>query len=689
MGRRTLLAIMLLGVALVMAISLGILRHGRLAILEEFQSVQSKLSQTVTSDLRGHLESFDKDTRLAAALAEKTRSQHNIDVGAQDQVIQAAFVAQVTVVKYYRTIALYSRSGAPPIVAVDPTEDTVHIAPALIAAGASAAKQVLDHQRANLLGPISLGADRFFYLYSAPAGPGEAVVVSVDATMMLQVVGRWQGGTQTMVVVDPNGATWLGCDTPTACRLHLRGTDGERRIGELLRPASSTGRAQREHEEGAPPSLPGRVVIGMGAPMESPLGRWSVALITSAAGIEAHEERLALQLLLTSAAVIATILTLGFFIARQQANAAALQTRLQAAQEIANLRERSERILENVPAGILGVTAEGRLAMANRFFLQRIQKQARLQHAAIGLPGWTLRLFPHIARALSSRRTQILTDRELTEGGSEPRDYDVRIIPLDQPADDVAALVLVEDLSELHDLQRQLVRAEKLVTVGVLSAGIAHEIGTPLTVIRGRAEHLLESAGDGPAAQSLRAIVAQIDHISSTIRQILEFCRTEPIQAGVADVRVCVLKAVKLLEWRFRKRRIAVQQRFPGDLPEIAADPEQFEQMVVNLLTNACDASPEGALIDVVAEVDRSHPNRLRLEVIDHGAGIAPEHVNTVFDPYFTTKKRGEGTGLGLAIVAHIVHLHRGEVTLVSALGDGTTATVLWPIAPKEGAAIA
>ena len=683
MHRRPLLLIMILSVAAVLAISLAVLQDGRTSILRDFQASQAKLAQQASGDLRAYLDSFDRDTRLAAALAERTRGQATIDRSAQDQVIQAAFAAQVTVVEHYRTIALFGAPEAPPIVAIDPTEDPMTVAPALVAASGDVAREVINQRHTVFRGPVTVGV-RSFYFYGAPVGAREAAVVSADAVLMLQVAGRGRGGSQTMIVVDPNHAVWLGCEARRTCRLYVPGSPEQLRVAELMRPvAASRGRSP------APPlalPLPGRAVVGTAPPVSTPLGAWSVALAASAAELDEFQERLMRQTLLTSIAVVVAMLVVGFFIVRQRSNAAALETRLQSAQEIANLRERSERILENVPAGILGVTPDGRLTMTNRFFSERIQPHHSAGNA--GPPAWTRRLRAHVERALASRRTQIVTDPDVGLG-DELRDYDVRIVPLDRPADDVAALVLIEDLSELHDLQRQLVRAEKLVTVGVLSAGIAHELGTPLAVIRGRAEHLLERCADQPTDEALRAIIAQIDHISSTIRRILEFCRTEPMEGGVADAREVTQRAVKLLEWRLAGKQVDVKVRIPAGLPPIAADPKQFEQMMINLLMNAYDASPEGAVIELSGEVDPNHPHRLRLEVIDHGTGIAPEHINAAFDPYFTTKKRGEGTGLGLAIVAHIARLHLAEVSLASTPGAGTTATILWPVAQAEVVALA
>jgi signal transduction histidine kinase len=113
------------------------------------------------------------------------------------------------------------------------------------------------------------------------------------------------------------------------------------------------------------------------------------------------------------------------------------------------------------------------------------------------------------------------------------------------------------------------------------------------------------------------------------------------------------------------------------DLPLLAADPDQLQQVLVNLLLNACDASPRGQSVSLKASA--TGRDEVSIAVVDHGAGIAPEHVNAVFDPFFTTKKRGEGTGLGLTIAAGIVRDHAGQINLSSAPGQGTTLTLIWP----------
>jgi signal transduction histidine kinase len=223
-----------------------------------------------------------------------------------------------------------------------------------------------------------------------------------------------------------------------------------------------------------------------------------------------------------------------------------------------------------------------------------------------------------------------------------------------------------------------LVRAEKLITVGVLSAGIAHEIGSPLAVIRGRAEQVLGHLGEpGPRADDVRVIIKHIDNISSTIRQLLDFSRRQPVAPSAVPLSDALERARALLQWKLEAKKLKLEIEVDEDLPMLAADPDQLQQVIVNLLLNACDASESGR--SVVVKAAPTGKRRVAFSVVDQGCGIAAEHMNAVFDPFFTTKKRGEGTGLGLTIAAGIVRDHAGTIDLESVPGAGTTVTVLWP----------
>jgi len=228
-----------------------------------------------------------------------------------------------------------------------------------------------------------------------------------------------------------------------------------------------------------------------------------------------------------------------------------------------------------------------------------------------------------------------------------------------------------------RDLENQLVRAEKLITVGVLSTEMAHEIGSPLAVIRGRAEQVLREVSGGPRAEDLAVIIKHIDNIASTVRQMLDFARRPANERRSVSLEHALERARELLGWKLEARRITLDVFVDNDLPMLMADPDQLQQVLVNLLLNACDASRPGGRIRLEAQA--APGQMVRIRIVDQGSGIAPEHLQAVFDPFFTTKPRGEGTGLGLPIAASIVRNHGGQIDLASTPDAGTTATVLWP----------
>ncbi len=237
--------------------------------------------------------------------------------------------------------------------------------------------------------------------------------------------------------------------------------------------------------------------------------------------------------------------------------------------------------------------------------------------------------------------------------------------------------------AKAQDLENQLIRADRLITVGVMATEIAHEVGTPLAVVRGRAEQLGRSLDGGAAAEDLAVIIRQVDQISSTLRQLLDFSRRAPLDRRAVPLDLIVERTQQLLQLKLEAGHLQLAVSLSEDLPMLSADPDQLQQVLVNLLLNACDASPPGGRVTLSA---RPAPNDMVLiEIVDHGTGIAPADLESVFDPFFTTKPRGEGTGLGLSITAGIVRNHAGRIELRSAPEEGTTVTVLWPAGPPAG----
>jgi signal transduction histidine kinase len=280
-------------------------------------------------------------------------------------------------------------------------------------------------------------------------------------------------------------------------------------------------------------------------------------------------------------------------------------------------------------------------------------------------------------------RVRSLLGEPLALFGEEGQ-YNIHAVPLEARDPEVRTLLVVEDLSSVRALETQLLRAEKLATVGVLAAGIAHEIGTPLGVVRGRAEYVLSKLGPAHAQSAgVGVIIEQIDMVSRTIRQLLDFSRLQPASVRPVVLAPLVRDVYELLRLEAERRRVRIELDIPEGLPALAANPDQLQQVLVNLTLNACDACGPGGQVRLSAAApDGSSAGAwglVTIRVSDDGCGIPPESLNQVFDPFFTTKKRGQGTGLGLTMVAHVVRNHGGRVELESAPGRGTCITLLWP----------
>lgn len=237
---------------------------------------------------------------------------------------------------------------------------------------------------------------------------------------------------------------------------------------------------------------------------------------------------------------------------------------------------------------------------------------------------------------------------------------------------------ILAETTKKVELERQLQHSEKLAAVGRLAAGLAHEIGTPLNIISGRAEYLLPALSEShPSATSLRIIVEQIQRIRRIIEQLLGYARVTPPHIAPTPLSEVFSSVVSLLDHELAQRGIRIESAIPRTLPNLAADPHLLEQVFVNLLLNAIDAMPDGGKVRMAAE---ARDGLIEVRVEDTGCGIPPESLSRIFDPFFTTKKVGKGTGLGLAVVYGIVQDHGGTIEVKSELGMGTTFLITFPI---------
>ncbi len=231
----------------------------------------------------------------------------------------------------------------------------------------------------------------------------------------------------------------------------------------------------------------------------------------------------------------------------------------------------------------------------------------------------------------------------------------------------------------------RLVRADKLATMGALATGIAHEVSTPLGVILGRAEQLLPRQTDDRSRRAVEAIAAQTERIHVVIRGFLALARGRQAALEHCAPEDLARAAAELVGHRFEKADVALVSDIGSELPSVACDPRLFEQVLVNLLLNACDACAEGGEAGRVTLSVRATPERVVFVVTDNGVGISAGAADRVTEPFFTTKPEGEGTGLGLAIANEIVKHHCGTLSLSPRTdGRGTRASVDLPVASPE-----
>jgi signal transduction histidine kinase len=206
-------------------------------------------------------------------------------------------------------------------------------------------------------------------------------------------------------------------------------------------------------------------------------------------------------------------------------------------------------------------------------------------------------------------------------------------------------------------------------------------------VVRGRAEYIHKKIGaESPHAAGLSVIVEQIDRVSRTLRQLLDFSRLRPGVVQPVEAEGAFQAVRELLQLEFERRELTLDIAVPAGLPPFSADPDQLQQVIINLVFNACDASSPGGHVKLTAFHEQTGGawGTTCFSVEDFGAGIAPEHLTQIFDPFFTTKKRGQGTGLGLTIVDQIVRNHSGRIEVASQVGRGTRLTVHWPSAARS-----
>ncbi|MBX7113210.1 MAG: HAMP domain-containing protein [Myxococcaceae bacterium] len=298
----------------------------------------------------------------------------------------------------------------------------------------------------------------------------------------------------------------------------------------------------------------------------------------------------------------------------------------------------------------------------------------------------------HVRRPLSSLLTAIHSVRagDLTASATESRDelgqiamaFNAMVREL-QTAQRKAA----EETEARHDVEAGLARIDKLVTLGQLSAGLAHEIGSPLQVLNGRARALAARA-DVPAdiRRTAEILAEQSDRITTIVEQLMSFARKKAPHMAPAHLGSAIAKVVELLEPEARRRGVRLSLSVEENLPSVPADAEQAQQVAMNLLTNALRATPKEGQVKVrvaratfSAQAGAAKQPSVSVTIENSGPVIAAQSLERIFEPFFTTWQDAGGTGLGLAVVRTIVTEHGGAVSVISDEINGTIFTAHFP----------
>ena len=373
--------------------------------------------------------------------------------------------------------------------------------------------------------------------------------------------------------------------------------------------------------------------------------------------------------------------TIAGYVAVALDNAQLYSSLEQKALEIARLKDFSENIVESLNVGVLAVDLTGSVESWNTR-MEQLFGVARQEALGSSLDAV---LPAELATEIAARRdeeqiTGIYKQRLHHQG--KTLTLNVSITPLvSKSGDHIGRLLLFDDVTQRERMEEQMSQTEKLTSLGLLAAGVAHEVNTPLAVISNYIQMLAKQMPESdPRHSIIEKIVKQTFRASEIVNNLLNFSRTGAGEAANIDVNKVVEDTLALVSHPLKASQIQVVKNLSQDLPAVRGSANKLQQVFLNLFLNARDAMPSGGILEVRTN---AHNGSVEIEVVDTGAGIPREHIHRIFDPFFTTKASGRGTGLGLSVSYGIIKEHAGKVDVRSAPGKGTSFHVEFPAVRK------
>ena len=344
----------------------------------------------------------------------------------------------------------------------------------------------------------------------------------------------------------------------------------------------------------------------------------------------------------------------------------------------------TQHVVNSMANGLISLNADGEIVTVNR--------QARLMFGlspdedAEGKPFAEILTVHGLDLPAALRQNDMLRECEVigatTAGKTLPLSLSASALTGDA-GERLGAVLLFRDLSEVRALQAQVERAERLASIGRLAAGVAHEIRNPLGSLKGFLQYFQRKLPlDAQDKTYLSVMIQEVDRLNAVVSNLLEFARPKEPTLQECDVTEILRHALTLLAQDAAAKQARIRRDFPDELPLMSLDRDQITQALLNFLLNAIQAIDADGEIRVSASVS-ADSGSMDITIGDTGAGIAPDDLPRIFDPFFSTKK--QGNGLGLAIAHAIIERHRGEISVESEPGRGATFRVRLPRSPQNG----
>ncbi|MDQ3750827.1 MAG: ATP-binding protein, partial [Acidobacteriota bacterium] len=381
--------------------------------------------------------------------------------------------------------------------------------------------------------------------------------------------------------------------------------------------------------------------------------------------------------------------TVSGFVAVAVENSLLYQEQEKRAEELELLKEFNESIVESVNVGLIAVDEGGRITRCNSTFeamldISREQTIGKLVEEIFD-EGFALNL-ENILGKSRWHLTEIRNAYKMLTTNRQGKTLvlNVAVAPLRSISNSqTGAIIVLENVTSRIKLEETLQQSEKLSSIGLLAAGVAHEVNTPLTGVSSYTQMLLGMIPEtDPKHALLQKVQKQTDRASNIVGNLLNFSRTgNAAEFTEIDLNKLLDDTLQLLEPQLRKSQVEIVKNYSDIPPKVFGNAGKLQQVFTNLIINARDAMFGGG--EITLTTDFENEDEVVIEVTDTGSGIEPENLIKIYDPFFTTKDVGSGTGLGLAVSYGIVQEHAGTITATSEVGFGTTFRLVFPVAQK------